>query len=632
MKTFAEYYEMYRNARDFDTERFSNYIELMAFYEGKQALLSSYSGDKPWVIDINTPYATDAINTRVASLVASDYVGEILPLSPYDVDGVEKVNQGYRSMWKELNMDKHVNESIQRSAVIREAYTHIVYNDEVVYGGTNTQRPGKLEAYFIDPAAVYIDPNALSLKDADYVVIVERITPQAATDKYKKFNPGESRSSMFTAQDRGEEWTGTDFSAQQEDILTKLTFYEVENKGTSSQVIFKTVFIENQMVLKTTQLPIKYLPIAQLRWEKKMKSPYGISLMDRLLPLQKTVNALESASTNTALSFAVPSFIVSKDSGLDPMDVARTAGAPGMVYPVEGAIDGAIRPLMEGKILDQEMMVMKQQMQNTIYEIAGVTSQFIGDLGTAGNTTGGAAQAISRAKIVEQLFMVNIEEYIEDLSRIVVDFLVKVFAGEKIYSRQELKNGPTRYRFQEIEVPPFADSLEFDFYIELNSRTKFNKDINRELMLQLYQFERQYDAPVKVITALDVIKSYEIPNQDEIIERYHRMTTQDNQKKSELITELTAKGMQYGIDQGMIQQAITEILEGKETPTLDMILQQIQQIQQAMIQQQQQAMEQSMGGQLPPDVSMGNQMQQIMAQQPQPGGQPGVGMQPEMMQ
>lgn len=607
MKSFAEYYQLYRDARDFDTTRFDDYLELMAFYEGKQNLLYNYSGEKPWVIDINTPYATDAINTRVASLLSNDYVGEILPLSPYDSDKVFKLNMAYHNLWNELNMDNHVNESIKRCSVVREAYTHIVYNDDIIYGGTNAQRKGKLEAYFIDPAAIYIDPNALSLKTADYVVIVERITVNEASSRYKKFDAEMSRSSMFTFQDRGEEWAGSENAFQDDGLLTKMTFYEVEDRGMPSQTIYKTVFVENQMVYKTAELPIKYLPIAQLRWEKKMKSPYGISLMDRLLPLQKTVNAIESASTNTALSFAVPSFIVSKDSGLDPMDVARTAGAPGMVYPVEGAIDQAIRPLMEGKVLDQEMMVMKQEVQSNIYQIAGVTPQFVGQLGTAGNTTGGANQAISRAKVIEQNFIVNLEEYIEDLTNVVVDFLVKVFAGEKLYSRaQAQQNG--QYKFNEVQVPATDQDFEYEFYVDLDVRTPYNKENIKELMLQLYQFERQYDAPVKVVSVVDVLKTYNIPNREELVNRYEQMLSQSSQKKAELIVELTAQSIQLGIQEQALNQAISEIISGKETPTLDYVMKQIQQAKQQMQQQAQQ-----------------QQAQMGMQQQAAPAGLPAEG-------
>ena len=129
----------------------------------------------------------------------------------------------------------------------------------------------------------------------------------------KQILKGDNYSSAFSPQDRGELSIDGNYTSEQQDILTKMTFYERTKKG-----ILRTILIENKIIVKSKLIPIKDYPIAQLRWERRQKSPYGISLMDRLLPLQKSVNSIESAITNTALAFAAPSFVVRRDSGVDP--------------------------------------------------------------------------------------------------------------------------------------------------------------------------------------------------------------------------------------------------------------------------------------------------------------------------
>ena len=583
-KDFKYFYKLYDDARSYENNRFSEYQELMAYYEGKQELLATYATEKPWVIDINTPYATNAINLRISSLLSNDYVGEIQPLSPFDVDKVFILNQAYQNMWNELNMDKHVDESILRCAIIREAYTHIIYNDDAIVGGTMTQRKGKLEAYFIDPRSVLIDPKATSLDNAEYVIITERISREQAKEQFRKYKDEEMGGvGLFDDLESYASYIGN--MNDDDNVLTKMTVYEIRGNRTRNKRILKSITVNNQVVLNQEELPINVLPIAQLRWEKKMKSPYGISLMDRLLPLQKSVNAIESAYTNTVLAYAVPSFVVSKDSGLDPMDVARTAGAPGIVLPVDGDPRTAIVPLMQGKVIDEQMVVVKREHQMMIEQIAGVTDQFMGELGTAGNTTGGAQQAVARAKIIEQQFMVNLEDYIEQLTGIVVEFIIKVFKGEKLYTRgQQQANG--KFQFNELQIP-VAEDIEYEFYVNLNIRTPFNKQNNQNLMMQMYQFERQYDAPVKVITALDVLKTFDVPNRDELTKRYQDMTTQTNQKKAEVITMLIAKSAMFGIPQATLEQAVAELIAGGDTPTLDSLMQQMQQLMQQQQQLQQ---------------------------------------------
>jgi hypothetical protein len=579
-KSVEDYITLFRKAEDFDITRFDEYIEYLAFYEGRQNFLSAYAGEKPWVVDINTTYAADAIDIRVSSLLANDYKGELEPLSAADVEPINNLNAVYSNFWDEMNMDKHITRSIADAAVIRESYTHIIYDDDTV-GSSDRMREGKLVAYSLDPASVLIDPAALSLKDADYVIIRERITPRKVIDLYPDFDfESADKSSMFTPQERGEMVVGNDFMSEQERVLTKLTFYEVKNNGRKNQEVWKTVIIENQFVEESKKLPINCLPIAQFRWEKKHKSPYGLSLMDRLIAQQKAVNATESAIINTALQFAAPSFIVNVDSGLNPEDVAVSAGMPAAVYPVAGVqIDNAIRPLFSGKAVDQTMVSIKMNTVDTIYKMAGVTQEFIGSLGSSGNTSGGSNIAIQRAKIIEQKILTHIEEYVEDITYIMMDYITKVFGGETIYTRGE-KRTDGGFNFNKIEVPEVdQETFSYTFSVNLDVKTKYSKDQNKQLMLELFQMERQYNQGEPIVTSvLDVLKQYNVPERYELIERQKMMMRQDDAQKAQAIMQITQAALQYGIDPQMLQQAIAEIMSGKqETPTVDAILQMIEQ-------------------------------------------------------
>lgn len=607
-KTPSDYYELYLKAREFDNGRFYDYKELMAFYEGNQNVLSAYAGEKPWVIDITTPYATDAINVRVSSLISKEYIGELQPLSPEDQEPLEKLQMLYENQWTALNMDNHISESIQRAAVLREAYTHVVYNPDSIYGGTNTKRKGALEAYFIDPASVLIDPSALSLKEADYVIITERISLKKLVDLYPEFDfKTIKRGSQFSYEERGEVYISD--AGEEEEVFTKLTFYEMENIGTKRQNVYRTVMIEDQIVEETNKMKIRVLPIAQLRWEKRMKSPYGISLMDRLLPNQKMINAIESAIGNTALAFSAPSFVVSKDSGLDPEEVAVTAGAPGMVYSVDGDIERAIKPLMSGRVVDSQMLEIKNSNEATIYKIAGVTQQFVGDIGTAGATATGTTDAINRATIIEQKFLQNLEEFIEDLTVIIVDFITRIYKGQTLYTRGEQQaNG--KYNFSRLELPENAEDLNYTFGVNMYSRLPYNIERNKQTLTQLFQFENQYDAPIKVLNIKDIVKSYDIPNRQEILLRYDDMVSKDNQTKSQLITDFVKLASENGIDDGMIANGIQEIIVGKDTQVVEQILKTVEQQKQMKQQQTKQRKEFVDESTLQTEKFMGQQMLQ----------------------
>lgn len=608
------YFRLFKDALHNEEKRFDKYQELVAFFELTQNELPSYSGQKPWVININTPYAVDAVNLRVASLQASDYIGALEPLSPEDVETVQKLNDVYREFWEEMNTDKHVNDAILISAVLGQAYSHVVYDSNDTVGGRNRKRKGKLKHYFLDSTSISIDPKALSLKTAEYVCVTERITKKQIKQNYPDFDWENFKSENLSPQQRGEIFFGTTYTPEREDdIFTKITIYEKDGKK-----IEKTVLIDSVIVEETKEMPIHCFPIAQLRWQKKIKSPYGTSLLEMLLPLQKVVDEIESANANANMQYSSPSYVISEDSGIDPEQLALNAGAPAAVYVIASGnkISDVIQPLIPNRGIDQGLVATKQELERSIYKLAGVNDAFLGDTGTPGNTAGGAELAMTRARTIENRVLTNIEEYIEDLTEIIVSYITKAYKGETIYSRGE-KQSNGQYQFKQFDIPEDADEIDYNFYIKLDVRSKFSQERNRQLIQELWAQERQYDTgDLKGLTFLDVIKAYDIPQTREFVDRYERMSQMDAEQRAELIAEIVRVGEQFGVDAALINAAISDImLNRQEQPSLEMFMQAVEQAQQQQTQQREalvnamteQQMQQQMQMQLEQDAALENQ-------------------------
>lgn len=566
------YTEMYKKAYDFNTERFGSYAELMAFYQGNQHLLKKYKTERPWVVNMNTPYATVAIENRIASILVNDYEGDLIPLSPEDVDVIEPIDRVYKREWERLDIDKIIRNCVETSAVVREAYCHIIVDDKKIYGGTKRKRVGALTAEVIEPARVLIDPTARSLKDANYMIVLGRISKKEALKTYKKLESLKLQAPDYTPNQRGEVYYDNDYSTEQEDVFTVWNFYQKEDGK-----IKKTKLINN-IIVKESILDISRFPIAQLRWKKAAQSCYGISLMDQLLSLQKAINAIESAITNTAIAYAAPSMMVAKGCGVDPKIVAKSNGAPGVVYSVNGNLDNAIKPVVPPKIQD-EILSIKQDFEAKIREISGNSNQFMGNIGTAANTVGGAEVAVERAKIIEVNIINNIEEFVEDIVNILVEFITKMYPNAELtYSNG--KDGERLWNFDVIKMPKKSEmkDLEYKFYIELDKKSQYSKDKQKQTLIDLFQFERQYDAPVKTITVSDIIKNSDLINKDEIIARYNSLNSQDAQTKAETIDKLINTANDMEIPQDLVIQATAEIISGgDEHPATDQLMKMIEQ-------------------------------------------------------
>lgn len=566
------YTEMYEKAYNFNTERFDAYAELMAFYQGNQHLLKKYRTNRPWVVNMNTPYATVAIENRIASILVNDYEGDLIPLSPEDVDVIEPIDRVYKREWERLDIDRIIRNCVETSAVVREAYCHIILDDKKIYGGTKRKRVGALSAEIIEPGSVLIDPTARNLKDANYMIVLGRISKKKALETYPKLESLKLQTPDYTPNQRGEIYYDNDYSTEQEDVFTVWNFYQKDGGK-----IKKTKLVNN-IIVKETTLDISRFPIAQLRWKKAAQSCYGISLMDQLLSLQKAINAIESAITNTAIAYAAPSMMVAKGSGVDPKVVAKSNGAPGVVYSVNGNLDNAIKPVVPPKIQD-EILAIKQDFEAKIREISGNSNQFMGNIGTAANTVGGAEVAVERAKIIEVNIVNNIEDFVEEIVNILVEFIIKMYPNAELtYSNG--KDGEGLWNFDVIKMPKKSEmkDLEYKFYIELDKKSQYSKDKQKQTLMDLFQFERQYDAPVKTITVTDIIKNSDLVNKDEIIARYNSLNSQDAQTKAETIDKIISTANDMGIPQELVVQATAEIIAGgNEHPATDQLMQMIEQ-------------------------------------------------------
>ena len=104
------------------------------------------------------------------------------------------------------------------------------------------------------------------------------------------------------------------------------------------------------------------------------------------------------------------------------------------------------------------------------------------------------------------------------------------------------------------------------------------QDKQKQTLMDLFQFERQYDAPVKTITVSDIIKNSDLVNKDEIIARYNSLNSQDAATKAETIEKLLGAATELGIPQELTTQATAEIIAGGDDhPATDQLMQMLEQ-------------------------------------------------------
>ena len=600
--------------------RDTEYINNEAHYEGLHWKLAEVDGDSPFIVKSDINHLKNAVDIRLGSLCASSYYGVLKPLSQEDVETIDELNVLYKNEWYRLNMDTLIDRAIKKGCIFDNGYVEFGFDTDKIVGGTNAKREGVITANLVETANMFLDPSAESIDKCNYMVKsmpltmseIERNYPEW----YKKLKENDVHGSAAKDNNTGNIFAGRDYTSYQDNIVSIYAVYE-KYKDTveipvQDEIIDETTgaVIQEAIVEKTnvTRIKISYVageilldvnkdypfeefPIVPFQWEAAPQTPYGTPLLRGLTIPQKVANLIESSINNIAVHYTIPTWIISDDSGLDVDDVAKLINALGVVWKVTD-INTAIKQL-EPPAINADIISMGQTFVGYIKEYAGVTGAYYGDIGTAGSTSQGTTDAIGRATIIDNNPINQISDFVERLTRLLIKFMTRYYQGDTMYIREDLDEG--KYDFRQIEVDDRFQDINFDFDVDLGSRSKTDKNRQYNLMKEIYQLQNQYKDSRGVINVTDVVKAAQLDNYNEMKNRLDNSTEEALEEKASMIVRLVEIGNtitpngQALIDSTTLSDAIMDVLDdNNDLSVVEQVMQTYQQYQEQFAQLKQQ--------------------------------------------
>ena len=570
-----------------ESQRDTEYITNRAHYEGLHWNLAENKTDSPFLLRSDINHLKNAVDLRLGSLCSDKYWGELKPLSPNDVSNIEKLNILYKNEWNRLSADDLVEAVIKDGAICDNGYVQINFDTSKVIGGTQTRREGAITLEKIETNSVYLDPSAGSIDECEYYVIKLRKSKNWVKnnkpkwlEEFKKHNikPG-----IANDIDEGNIYTGRDYTQGQnnmyeinalyrkelitETISTKDDLTEKTIKEKVSRYQVKEYIIVNKHLIETNEdYPFEEFSLIPFQWEPIPQSPYGIPLMRGLTVPQKVANLIESAANNIAMHYTIPTWLVSADSGIDIDKFAKLSNALGMAWKVNGDVSRAVKQ-MDPPQINADLIAIKDSFVANIKTYAGVTDTYIGNIGTAGSTAEGTMSAINRATVIDNGPTKQIEKFVEKLSRMIVKFITRYYDGQEVYIRDTQKSKLDTTEFNAVKVDESFKNMNYDFYVDLASRSKSDKNRQYNLMKELYTIQNQYKEDKKIINVTDLVKAASLDNYDEMYKRFSDMSDEAFAEKADLIVQIMSIGQtitpngQPLIAAEEMQQGILDVLD-----------------------------------------------------------------------
>lgn len=545
------------------SQRDNEYINNMAHYEGLQWNLAENKVDSPFLLRSDINHLKSAVDIRLGSLCSETYFGELKPLSPNDVENVQNLNILYKNEWNRLSADDYVETCIKYGAICDNGYIFINYDPSKIIGGTMTKREGAITLEQLETSNVYLDPTASNIDDCEYIVVkskkskmwIKKNKPQWL----KIFEDLDIKPGVSYGAENGDIFTGRDYAKTNATQYELDTLYrkevieaEVEVNDEEGNVIgAETVsriqikeyyFIDKHLIDINENYPFDEFSVIPFQWEPEPQSPYGIPLLRGLTIPQKVANLIESAANNIAMHYTVPTWLVSSESGIDIQKFAKLSNALGMAWKIDGDVTKAVKQ-MDPPQINEDLIAIKNSFVDNIKTYAGVSDTYIGNIGTAGSTAEGTMGAINRATVVDNPIIKQVEKFVEKLSRMIVKYMTRYYKDETIYVRDTQKiNNTNNYQFKEIKVDENLKDMNYEFYVDLASRSKTDKNRQYNLMKDLYTIQNQYKEDKKIINVADLVKAANLDNYDEMFKRFSDMSEEAFAEKADLIVQIMQIG------------------------------------------------------------------------------------------
>lgn len=361
---------------------------------------------------------------------------------------------------------------------------------------------------------------------------------------------------MQSEQDRGEIYQNRDYSSYQDHIVDLITFYEKVVEDDGGFRIDVTTIADGVIVKKVEGIQPNLFPFIILRQHKTRQDFWGISDAQLILPNVKMINKVQSIIGTLATLYQNPQKIVFEGAGIDPRIISKYGNAFGLVYLSKSPDLANVIRNVDVADIPQTLLAYIDFLKNDIEDFTGMTDFATGASSRSVQTTGGVNSMIERALIGDQDEYTLFEQFIEKLSYLLLHNAIEYYTDDRVMRMRDTNpNSDAEFEYIPFKAEEFAE-LAWDFSLDIVKKIRHTDTSRKQTMQMLSEWQLQYSPDVAIVSAEDMVKTFNPPNRDVILERI----AQDKQQKSYDTAAAVVQEVVQALDNGYDPQMVAEIV------------------------------------------------------------------------
>ena len=545
--------------------------ELDAFDRGEQW---SIAGQMPsWIPKPSTNYVSKVKRYKTGNLMLEDYLGELKPLAPENEAQIWMLQRFYEQLWDKLNMKYQILNVVRTSRLLGTGILYVGWDEGYIGGTRGHLYQGEILVKEIEPSTFFVDPTAFSLEEALYCGTFIRTTEDhilmdpTIEEKYKK--DFKERRRVYTGasgqEDRGEIYYNRDFGTYQDmEVVDLMAIYEKVPNDDGLGYTIRVSYIADGVLIKTVEeLKPNNFPFVVLYQHKQRMDFWGISDCELILPNVKMINKVQSIIGTLATLYQNPQKVVFEGSGIDPRIVSKYGNAFGLVLMSKSPdLRNAISHVQPADI-PLTLLNYVEFLKNDIEDFTGISQFASGASSGSVQTSAGINSMIARSLVGEQDEFLMFEQFLEKISYALLNNAIEYYTDDRVMRMRDTNpNNDFEYEYIPFNAAEFQE-LAWDFSIDIAQKLKHTDQNKQQIMQMLSEWQMQYSPGVALVTASDIVKAFNPPNRDAILERIQQQEQQQDYEMAAQMAQVVMQAVQAGQPPEIVAQLIYSMLNSE---------------------------------------------------------------------
>ena len=566
-----EIWQKAREAIDYRRQRKDSlWIELDAFDRGEQW---TQKGVMPsWIPRPSSNYINKVKRYKTGSLVLENYMGELKPLAPENEPQIWMLQRFYEQLFDKLNVKYHLLDALRTSRLLGTGILYVGWDENYIGGTRGHLFQGEILVKEIEPSTFFIDPAAFDLEEALYCGTFVRTTvdqlmadPSIEKKMKKKFKENRKMSGygMQSEQDRGEIYANRDYSSYQDHIVDLITYYYKVPQDEGFTINVCTV-ADGIKIKEVEGIQPNLFPFVILRQHKQRQDFWGISDAQLILPNVKMINKVQSIIGTLATLYQNPQKIVFEGAGIDPRIVSKYGNAFGLVFLSKSPdLQNVIRNVDVADI-PQTLLAYIEFLKRDIEDFTGMTDFATGANSRSVQTSGGIQSMIERSLVGDQDEFTLFERFVEKLTYLLLSNAIEYYTDNRVVRMRDTNpNNDAEYEYIPFRASEFAE-LAWDFSLDIVKKIRHNDQTRQETMRMLSEWQLQYSPDLQIVTPEDIVKAFDPPNRDAILERLVKDKQQKSYDTAAQVVQEVVQALDNGYDPEMVAEIVYNVLNPEQ--------------------------------------------------------------------